>query len=100
MSYHDDPQVNEIILTVINDGNGNQCGADYSERCRIAQHAEVDSARYRFRGIARAYDRYSHRVYGHPLRTLKQTSEAGDYLAKYYAEHVKECEVTDAETKG
>lgn len=35
--YSDNPITNELVLICINDGDGNQCGYTYQERCDVAK---------------------------------------------------------------
>ena len=95
MSYHPDHATNDVILCVINDGNGSQCGYSYDQRIELARR------KYRlleFRHMARNYIRYASQNYGtpHPHRTA--WIEAGNYLQKYYEELVEEID-NDAENE-
>lgn len=84
MGYHEDPIVNDIVLTIINDGNGSQCGMDYEERKRMAESV------YRFRTACREYNRQRSRS-GSVRATPGQIIQAADILQAYYREHVAEC---------
>ena len=86
MSYHFDTRVNDIMLTVINDGNGDQCGADYAERCRLGKDG-TQRSRMQFRYIARECARRARKA---AQTSLAQSSAAGDFLFKYYVNHAKE----------
>ena len=85
--YHEDGTVNDIILTIINDGDGRSCGGfDYRQRCEAGRTHDL----YRFRWAAREYGRYRHRTFGSPLPTREQAHIAGDFLFAYYQEHAEE----------
>lgn len=80
--YHPDPRVNDIVLTIINDGNGSQCGMDYRARCNAAATGIL---RYRA-----AVAEYGRRAYGRSMPTRSQIIEAADVLQHYYRAHVEE----------
>jgi hypothetical protein len=84
--YVDDPAADQIILCVVNDGSGSQCGASYTERCNYARENDL----FKFRLMAREYGRYAHKKFGSPIPSRAATVAAGDYLFKYYIEHLKE----------
>lgn len=87
MSYHEDPRVNDIMLSIINDGDGSQCGGfDYAQRCAAGRSHDL----FKFRWAAREYDRYAHRTYGTPHATREQTVLAGNLLLEYYQRHAEE----------
>ena len=70
--------VNDIVLTVINDGNGDQCGLTYKQRCNAAQYG---LASYRIACVR----------YGNSIGASKQqVLEAADEVQEYYREHTKE----------
>lgn len=75
--YHEDPVINDIVLTVINDGNGSQCGITYNQRCNAAKSGYILA----FRRAANEY---------RPTSRRDQQMIAGDYLYKYYLEHIGE----------
>ncbi len=84
--YHDDPVTDDLILTVINDGNGSQCGMTYEDRKRAAaSHGLAD-----FRVACRHYARQRVRDGGVPANR-EQIIEAADYLFRYYTQHNAEC---------
>ncbi len=85
--YSNDPLVNDIVLSVINDGNGDQCGTDYAKRVDLGR--QIVNL-YQFRAMAREYGRYAKKRFGSPIPTRAQWVEAGNLLSEYYEEHVKE----------
>ena len=87
MLYHEDPQTNEIILTVINDGDGSQCGSGYERRCDLAR---AGNSLTEFRFMAREYIRHAHRTFGTPHPPRSAWVGAGNYLQRYYEEHITE----------
>ena len=89
MTYSTDHRVNDIVLTIINDGDGKQCGMDYSTRCD-----EAITGRDLFISACRAYDRYSREFYGSPKATREQIIAAADIVQAYYRQHVTEIETT------
>jgi len=89
MIYSTDHRVNDLVLTIINDGDGKQCGMDYAKRCAAAETGLFD---YRF--ACRSYSRYSHAHYGTPHATQAQIIAAADIVQEYYREHVTEIETT------
>ena len=87
MSYHDDPTINDTLLSVINDGNGEMCGFTYQERVECArQTANIQQ----FRLMARNYSSYRNKHFGSSHLTRHEWVEAGNFLSKYYMEHLKE----------
>lgn len=74
--YSTNHKINEAVLTVINDGNGSQCGMDYNERCRVAEFGLAD-----FNTACKKYN---------PFLSRKEAREAAELLQAYYHEHVKE----------
>ena len=85
MSYSQNHTVEDLVLTIINDGNGSQCGMSYPQRC-----AAAESGIFEFRAACRAYGRYRHRVYGSSIPDRLEVIEAADILQAYYREHAKE----------
>lgn len=86
MSYHENSAINDALLTIINDGNGSQCGMNYAQRC-----AAADTGIFEFRAAVRAYSRFRHANYGSRHLTRPEVLEAATYLQNYYREHNKEC---------
>ena len=86
MSYSDNATVNDIVLTVINDGDGKQCGASYAQRCDAARAGNY----YEFGDMARAYGRYRLSHYGATVPARAEWVAARDILFSYYVEHVAE----------
>ena len=84
--YSQNPVVNDLVLTIINDGNGSQCGMDYKSRC-----AAADTGIWEFRADCRAYGRQrSKSGSSSPSRT--DIIEAATILQNYYRDHMKEQE--------
>ncbi len=81
--YHDNPNIDNVVLAVINDSNGGLCGMTYEERCQSIR--DLTSV-VRLRKAAREC---AHRLGFIPTRF--EWIEAGDILSDYYQEHVKEC---------
>ena len=67
---------NDIVLTVINDGDGSQCGMDYNERCLAAAFGIAQ-----YRTACRNYA---------PTASHKQIIEAATLIQEYYREQSKE----------
>lgn len=87
--YHENPAINDTVLTIINDGNGEMCGGmDYERRKDAGRTSNVLA----FRSACRAYSRYRHKHFESRHLTLAEVREAADLLLDYYVEHVKECE--------
>jgi hypothetical protein len=76
------------MLTIINDGNGSQCGFTYKQRCELARM--FAHGLLKFREMARNYNRYAVKNYGSPRATREECTEAGNRLFHYYEEHIKE----------
>jgi hypothetical protein len=85
--YHDDPVVDDLILTIINDGNGSQCGMTYENRKSAAFSHDLAP----FRIAARKYSTQRVKAGGSPA-TRSQIIEAANYLMHYYTEHNAECQ--------
>lgn len=82
--YHQDPVVNDLVLTIINDGDGSQCGMSYKQRCQSAAFGILN-----FRFACRQYSRIRY-ANGGSLATREQWLTAADVLQSYYREHIKE----------
>jgi hypothetical protein len=86
--YSENQIVNDIVLTIINDGDGSMCGMDYKARLDAGRHHGL----FEFRHAAREYGRYRHKHFGSSVPTRHEWVEAGNILMRYYEEHAKECE--------
>ena len=86
MNYSDNHAINDTVLTIINDGDGSQCGMTYAERKDAAE-----TGIYLFRQACRAYSRYRHQNYGSRHLERAEVIEAASILQNYYREHVAEC---------
>lgn len=85
MSYHDDAVTNDLILTIINDGNGSECGMTYEQR-----KAAADTGIAAFRAACKTYSDRRATRYESPRANRAQILEAATYLQNYYREHAKE----------
>lgn len=87
----DDPVVNDMVLTVVNDGNGDQCGYSYPERLRVARMPNVLARDYLFRCMCEHYDRHCRVRDGTTERpTTFQLRAAARELRDYYDRHIAE----------
>lgn len=91
--FHENYQINNLCLIVINDGNGDQCGASYPERVRLTIEAESSNS-----GTHYAYD-WAWNAYNWSLKRGEKYSkrersqiiaEVAYIVHKYYVQHVKE----------
>lgn len=82
--YHKNPVINDLMLTIINDGNGSQCGVSYKERCESAENGI-----FKFRYACRTYGRARSRS-GARYPTRDEIITAANLLQEYYREHVSE----------
>lgn len=78
--------INNIVLSVINDGDGSSCGVNYAKRVKAARCHDLAQ----FRIMARRYNNFAVREYGSKIATSKEVIEAGEQIFKYYENHVKE----------
>lgn len=82
MAYSQNHTVEDLVLTIINDGDGSQCGMNYAQRC-----AAADNGLYEFRAACREYGRYRHRTYASRVPSRDEVLAAADILQAYYREH-------------
>lgn len=80
--FDEDHKVSELMLCIINDGNGDQCGRSYEQRCEAASSHGL----FEFRYMARECRR---RVHPDWRDYSAACTRAGDLLFAYYEEHVK-----------
>jgi hypothetical protein len=85
MSYHTNHSVNDIVLSVINDGNGSMCGMSYEQRC-----AAADTGILEFRAAAKQYSDYRHKHFEQPRANRQEIIDAATCLQEYYRKHVQE----------
>ena len=86
MSYSDDPIINEIVLVVVNDGNGKQCGMTYQQRCDAAENGLADYVNACLR-----FDRQRVADGGAPaVKRAIQVRGAAEIIQAYYRQHVAE----------
>ena len=74
--YHTNPAINDTVLTIINDGNGDQCGMSYKQRCAAAEYGIMA-----FRSACRTY---------RPELKRTEVIEAATIIQEYYREHMRE----------
>lgn len=82
--YHTNPAINDTILSIINDGEGTQCGMTYKQRCAAAEYGLLE-----FRVACRVYSDWRKRHEARGL-TRQEIIEAAEYLQHYYRQHMKE----------
>jgi len=85
MLYSDNHTVEDLVLTIINDGDGSQCGMTYAERV-----AAADTGLYAYRAACRQYGRYRHSQYGSSIPTRQEWLDAANIIQEYYRQHAKE----------
>lgn len=81
------PRANDLVLMVVNDGNGSICGMSYADRCKAAEFGIAD-----YRIACRQADSYSARHFETPAATRQDIIEAATEVQAYYRNHVKECQ--------
>ena len=92
-----------IVLTAVNDGNGDQCGLRYDQRCRLARglsalaprHGEEERTTREYRATrwlqcAAVCARHLARRHGVGPFSERDVLEAALALSIYYTQHVKE----------
>jgi hypothetical protein len=82
MSYHNNPTVNDLVLSIINDGDGSMCGMTYKQRC-----AAADTGIGEFRAAARDYSEYRTKHFEQPKATRQEILDAATCLQEYYRRH-------------
>jgi len=83
--YSHNATINDLVLTIVNDGDGDQCGMTYAQRC-----AAAENGLFELRAAVRHYNRYRHSQYRAPLASREEVIEAADILQRYYREHMAE----------
>lgn len=89
-NYDFEHAVTDIELTVINDGDGSQCGYSYDDRCAAALFPGSPN-QYVFLNAARNYDHVRQRAGAAPASEAA-IQEAARRLTAYYVEHAQECD--------
>lgn len=84
MGYHSDARINDAVLTIINDGDGSQCGMDYAARKRAGRDGG------RIMPFTNAVLHYR-RDLQLSAAGLRDAAEAARILMDYYVTHVREC---------
>ena len=77
--YHENHKINDTVLTIINDGNGSQCGMDYGQRCTAAKQQEYGVFLY-----MRACRNYKISL------SKDEVEAAARILQSYYIKHLTE----------
>lgn len=77
--------IHNMALTVINDGNGDQCGLNYAQRCALAEHGWPE------------YVNACHLV--DPSATVDECGYAGEIVREYYRRHVAETRLAEGVNK-
>jgi hypothetical protein len=83
--YSEDSIVNDIVLTLVNDGNGSECGMTYAERVAAADTGIGD-----YRIACAKYNERRAAVYEMPKATRRQVVQAATLVQAYYRNHAKE----------
>jgi hypothetical protein len=94
MAYSEDHAVNDIVLAVINDGNGSMCGLTYQHRCDIVRRQAGPVAMMQFRNACRRYSQYSRLRFETPCVPHEKVNAAAQLVLEYYRQHVKEIEAS------
>ena len=86
--YSPDSIVNDLVLTIVNDGNGTECGMSYAAR-RLA--VKLQDGVFQFRRACEHYNKRRVSVYEcSESATAHQINSAADILRAYYVDHIKE----------
>lgn len=83
--YHADSAINDIVLTLINDDNGSECGMTYQQRVAAAETGIGD-----YRIACAKYNERRASVYEMPKATRHQVIHAATLVQEYYRRHAKE----------
>lgn len=86
--YHDSPVINDIVLTIINDGNGSQCGMTYEDRCANTHNAAL--SKRLFRDAASRYTGSNRYLADNADVPRSAIITAARILFDYYLNHVTE----------
>jgi len=78
---------NDAVLSIINDGSGEMCGYSYEQRLESARQLRSVVA---MRHAARNYGRYRVKHFGAPNLTRAEWVEAGNLIAAYYDDLIRE----------
>lgn len=82
--YHKNAVVDNLVSTVINDGNGDQCGFTYAQRVAIAKRGYAISLLDSIKACRNVAKKYGMSVSPDIIRL------AGETIAEYYDDHVAE----------
>ena len=80
--YHENHKINDVILTIINDGNGETCGMTYQERKAAVKNHDLPA-------IRRAVEKYGKKYYGENFKQ-EYIFIAGDFIFDYYEKEMLE----------
>jgi hypothetical protein len=92
MAYTGNPKTDRVLLVVINDGDGSQCGKSYKERVKMARK-ENPTHVYDGRGAWNALFRYAARRelrIDYPDLTDEDIRTGAIFLRQYYLDHIAE----------
>jgi hypothetical protein len=84
MGYHSDARINDAVLTIINDGDGRQCGMNYEARKRAGRPPGS------IMPFMRAVLHYRRDMQLTELG-LQDAATAARILMDYYVAHAREC---------
>ena len=87
-NYHQNPKIHEVMLVIINDGNGDQCGFCYDERREWAFGSTVNIVKSRM--AVRNACIWDRQHGGHLLLDRPEIIEAACALRDYYTEEAKQ----------
>ncbi len=95
MAYTGNPKTDRVLLVVINDGDGSQCGKSYKERVEMARSPSpfVESWEEEGRGIWNALFRYAARrelKIDYPDLPDADIRTGAKFLRQYYLDHIAE----------
>lgn len=88
MSYSENPTINDIVLSIINDGDGSQCGLNY--QARIKAVGTLVQGLTAFQAAAKEYGHWRVRHLGLLMPYPSERMQAARILFEYYENHVKE----------
>ena len=84
--YSDNPVINDIVLAIINDSNGSQCGMTYEDRCANVHNASLSRRLFR-EGAVRYTTSREYLVNNEPVKR-GDIITAAKILLDYYREHL------------
>jgi hypothetical protein len=84
--YHENPAINDAVLTIINDSDGEFCGMTYRQRCDCADMLSC------FVQAVEVYSSARRWITGHRRLTRSEIADAARFLQFYYQNHMRECQ--------